>query len=100
MSIEVTGACTDRLEALLNHFPVRARMFHSGTLCGITDFSVPAEGGQVHLLRSGAMDVIHPGRELLQVSVPSLLFYPRPMSRRFVADAQCGADLVCAQLDF
>lgn len=100
MSIEVTGACTDRLEALLNHFPVRARMFHSGTLCGITDFSVPAEGGQVHLLRSGVMDVIHPGRELLQVSVPSLLFYPRPMSGRFVADAQCGADLVCAQLDF
>ncbi|MDM8356740.1 AraC family transcriptional regulator [Pandoraea communis] len=93
-------ACTDRLGALLNHFPVSARMFHSGAMCGITDFSAPLEGGQMHLVRRGAMEVIHPGRPALQVSVPSLLLYPRPMSRRFVTDAQRGADLVCADLQF
>lgn len=96
----MSETCTDRLDALLTHFPVRAHMFHSGTLCGITDFSAPAEGGQMHLVRTGAMDVIHPGRPTLHVSVPSLLFYPRPLARHFVTDAQRGADLVCADLRF
>lgn len=92
--------CTDRLAALLNHFPVRARMFHSGALCGVTDFSARSEGGQMHLVKRGAMEVIHPERPALQVSVPSLLLYPRPMARRFVTDAQQGADLACAELSF
>lgn len=92
--------CTDRLEALLNHFPVRARLFHSGALCGITDFSGAGEGGQMHLLRAGAMEVIHPGRPAMQVNVPSLLLYPRPVARRFVTDTQCGASLACAELHF
>ncbi|WP_218511016.1 AraC family transcriptional regulator [Variovorax sp. dw_308] len=96
----MADACTDRLQALLNHFPVRARMFHSGALCGITDFSAPGEGGQIHLLRRGTMEVIHPGRATLQVSVPSLLLYPRPVPRRFVTDAESGADLACAELHF
>ena len=93
-------ACTDRLAALLSHFPVRARMFHSGALCGITDFSAPNQGGQLHLIRAGAIEVMQAGRPALQVSVPSLLLYPRPTSRRFVTDPQRGADLVCAELHF
>lgn len=93
-------ACTDRLDALLNRFPVRARMFHSGALCGSTDVSTPGEGGQLHLIRTGEMEIIHPGRPKLQISTPSLLFYPRPMARRFVTDAKRGADLVCAELQF
>lgn len=96
----MTESCTDRLNALLHHFPVRARMFHSGALCGITDFTAAGEGGQVHLIRSGAMEIIHPGQPSLQVNTPSLLLYPRPMARRFVTDPVCGADLTCADLHF
>lgn len=99
-SSKLAETCNDRLEALLNHFPVRARMFHSGALCGITDFGASHEGGQVHLVRNGALEVIHPGRASLKVDVPSLLLYPRPMARRFVTDAERGADLVCADLQF
>jgi hypothetical protein len=93
-------ACTDRLEALLGHFPVRARMFHSGTLCGVTNFSAPGEGGQMHLVKGGAMTVNHPGRPALHIDVPSLLFYPRPVSRHFITDEEGGATLVCADLSF
>lgn len=96
----MSEACTDRLDALLGHFPVRAHMFHSGALCGITDFSSPGEGGQMHLLKAGSMEIVHPGRPTLLVDVPSLLLYPRPMARRFVTDAQRGADLACAALHF
>ncbi|HHW4681280.1 MAG TPA: cupin domain-containing protein, partial [Xylella taiwanensis] len=69
-------------------------------LCGITDFSAQGEGGQIHLLRRGRLDVIQPGRAALRVNVPSVLFYPRSMARRFVADPEHGADLVCAELHF
>lgn len=96
----MTDVCTDRLEALLNHFPARARLFHSGALCGITDFAATGQTGQMHLLRAGEMEIIHPGRAPLQVTEPSLLLYPRPMERRFVTDSVRGADLVCAQLAF
>lgn len=54
----------------------------------------------MHLVKAGTMDVIHPGRPTLHVSAPSLLFYPRPLARRFVTDAQHGADLACAELRF
>lgn len=99
-------ACTDRLEALLNHFPVRARMFHSGALCGITDFPAPdaggggGAGGQMHLVRAGSLDILYPGGAPVLVDVPSLLLYPRPVQRRFVTDARQGAELACAELHF
>ena len=93
-------ACTDRLDALLNRFPVRARLFHSGALCGATEFSAPAESGQMHLIRAGAVKVIHPGQAALEIEVPSLLFYPRPLGRCFITDAERGADLACADLRF
>ena len=93
-------SCTDRLAALFVRFPVQARTFHSGALCGITDFAAPEEGGQIHLIRNGRVEVVHPGRPALQIDVPSLLLYPRSASRRFVTDAERGADMACAELDF
>lgn len=96
----MTEACTDRLDALLNQFPVRARLFHSGALCGATDFSAPGDSGQLHLVSEGAMEVIHPGGAALKVTVPSVLFYPRPLARRFVTDTERGARLACADLHF
>lgn len=92
--------CTDRLDALLHHFPVRARLFHSGSLCGVTRFDAPDSGGQLHLVQHGELTVEHPGQAALHISEPSLLFYPRPLSRSFVSDSQHGATLACAQLQF
>lgn len=99
-SIDLTEACTDRLAALFVRFPVRARTFHAGALCGITDFAAPDVGGQIHLIRKGGMQVLHPGRPALQIDAPSLLLYPRSASRRFVTDAERGADMACAELNF
>lgn len=96
----MTEACTDRLDALLTHFPVRAQLFRSGTLCGITDFDAPAERGQLHLIRSGTLEVIHAGSAPLKIAEPSLLLYPRPMARRFVSDVRDEAVTTCAELRF
>src|SRR5690242_12820013 len=90
----------DRLEALLNHFAVRARMFHSGALCGINDLPATGDVGQLHLVRSGPIDVTHAGEPTLRITDPSLLLYPRPLAHRFVTDARRGADMACANLQF
>lgn len=99
-STDLAEACTDRLAALFVRFPVRARTFHSGALCGITDFAAPEDGGQIHLIRNGAVQVLRAGGPALRIEVPSLLLYPRSASRRFVTDAERGADMACAELDF
>jgi AraC-like DNA-binding protein len=88
----------DRLQGLLQRFSVRARMFHSGPLCGLTEFP-PNGQGQLHLLRRGPVEVRHAGTALT-VTEPSLLLYPRPLAHRFLTDAQAGADLACANLAF
>ena len=88
----------DRLQGLLQRFSVRARMFHSGPLCGLTDFQ-PNGQGQLHLLRRGPVEVRHDGARLT-VAEPSLLLYPRPLAHRFLTDAQAGADMACAHLAF
>lgn len=88
----------DRLQGLLQRFSVSARLFHSGPLCGINDFE--ANGlGQLHLVRRGPVEVRHAG-ETLMVTEPSLLFYPRPMTHRFISDEHTGADMACANLAF
>lgn len=91
----------DRLATLLQRFSLSARMFHSGPLCGITDFE-PLDGlGQLHLVRDGMLSVQHAGSVApIVVNVPSLLFYPRPMAHRFDCDAVAGADMACAHVRF
>ena len=91
-------APVDRLQGLLQRFSVSARMFHSGPLCGITDFDDNGLG-QLHLVRRGPLTVRHAGDEH-DVLAPSLLFYPRPLPHRFIADADTGADMACANLAF
>jgi AraC-like DNA-binding protein len=90
----------DRLDELLNLFPVHARMFHGGTLCGVTNFVPESERGQLHLVRSGAVTVVHQHHVDVRVTEPSVLLYPRPIARRFVSDVSRGVDLVCANLHF
>ncbi|NML29059.1 AraC family transcriptional regulator [Zoogloea dura] len=91
---------TDRLAALLDHFAITARVFHSGALCGINDLPGDGDTGQLHLIRQGAVDVLHGGVLAARISEPSLLLYPLPMAHRFVTDAAHGADFACARLRF
>jgi len=73
----------DRLSALLERFRLRAHLFHAGPLCGVTHFAAQPGRGFLHVLRSGEMEVTHRARGVkrrLQVSEPTLLFYPRPLA--------------------
>jgi AraC-like DNA-binding protein len=90
----------DRLAALLRHFSVSARMFHSGPLCGINDFAPELGYGQLHLVHAGRLRVEHRDGTAVEITRPSLLFYPRPLHHRFLTDPQHGAAMACAHLQF
>ncbi len=89
----------DRLAALMAHFPVSAQVFNAGALCGINTLDSDGVHGQLHLVRSGPVEVRY-GKESLQIERPSLLLFPRPLTHRFVTDDERGADMVCANLAF
>lgn len=91
---------SDRLQALLSHFSLSARTFQAGALCGITAIDASNQYGQLHLVRSGLVDVRHGAKLAARIREPSLLLYPRPMPRRFITDPERGADFVCANLSF
>lgn len=90
----------DRLDTLLHRFSVTARMFHSGPLCGVTDFYAQEDLGQLHLIKHGVVHVDYGKRKRTLVDVPSIVFYPRPLRHRFITDRETGADMACANVSF
>lgn len=94
----------DRLSALLERFRVRAHLFHSGPLCGVTRLDALPGRGFLHVLRRGELVVTHragagaPRR--IEVREPSVLFYPRPVAHEFYNAPAEGSDFTCASLDF
>ena len=94
----------DRLSALLERFHVRAHLFHTGPMCGVTRFDAVPGRGFLHVLRRGEMSVTHRAKagppRRIAVREPSLLFYPRPLEHDFHNAPTEGSDFVCASLDF
>ncbi len=94
----------DRLSALLEHFRVRASLFHTGPLCGRTRFEVQPDRAFLHVLRRGELRIEHRGgplaRRRLLVDEPTLVLYPRAVHHEFVNPPREGADFTCAALHF
>ncbi|MBL5972408.1 MAG: AraC family transcriptional regulator [Candidatus Leucobacter sulfamidivorax] len=90
---------TDRLDAVLERFSVRARQFHLGPLRDTQRYAAEPGRGFLHVLRSGRLLVGDEGRPALRsVEGPSLLFYPRAFEHVFHAGP--GVELACAELEF
>ncbi|EAS4528883.1 AraC family transcriptional regulator, partial [Salmonella enterica] len=87
----------DRLAGLLRHYSLSARVFHSGAFCGQHHYAAPH--GYIHLVRRGPITARSPVHEDLLVTEPSLLFYPRVASHRFVAAPGDTAEQLCAEVD-
>jgi AraC-like DNA-binding protein len=90
----------DRLDAVLQRFSATARMFHSGPLCGVTDFYEFEDLGQLHVIKRGAVVIDYGRRKRERIEQPSVVFYPRPLRHRFITDKETGADMVCANVSF
>jgi AraC-like DNA-binding protein len=94
----------DRLSSLIERFQVSARLFHTGTLCGVTSFDAQPGRGFLHVLRRGSMVLTHHHgagvAQRLEVNQPTLLFYPQPLAHQFVNAPQEGSDFTCASVHF
>ncbi|MBM3116813.1 AraC family transcriptional regulator [Jeongeupia naejangsanensis] len=94
----------DRLSPLLDRFRVRAQLFHTGALCGVSLFEQQPGRAFLHVLRRGEMEVVHTGNDGLAprliVDEPTLLFYPRAITHAFHNPPVDGSDFTCATLRF
>ncbi|MHC8326335.1 AraC family transcriptional regulator [Pseudomonas sp. LB1P83] len=90
----------DRLSTLLTHFGVSAGTFHSGDFCGATAFDGDQATGHLHLLQAGELTLKLADERDLQLSEPTLIFFPRPYRHRLFASEASGTQLVCATLEF
>ncbi|TPW77180.1 AraC family transcriptional regulator [Schumannella soli] len=101
---DATASAPDRLAALLEHFRVRTKLFHTGPLCGVTTFAAQPGRGFLHVLREGEMEVTHqePDGRMRRTVVdrPSLVFYPRPLEHAFHNAPTDDSDFACAAVDF
>jgi AraC-like DNA-binding protein len=94
----------DRLSALLTRFPVAARLFHTGALCGVNTFDAQPGRGFLHVLRRGELVVTHRKdtglTRRIEVREPTLFFYPQPLRHQFHNAPREGADFTCASVHF
>lgn len=90
----------DLLSGLLSRFTLRAQVFHTGELCGISDFSGNQPVGHLHLVRQGQVIVHHADRPSVHIDEPTFLFYPRALSHRLVVPPDGIADILCAAIAF
>lgn len=89
----------DRLSPLISRFSLSARVFYSGAPCGTYDFSDTGHG-YLHILRRGRITIRHPGASDIEVTEPSVIFYPRPFPHQFKVDQDCSAEIICTAIDF
>ena len=86
----------DPFAALFAHVAPSARTFFAGNLCATAQFT---DVGHLHLLNGGRLTLARTGEPDMTIDEPTLLLFPRGHAHRFVADAEHGADLVCATVD-
>jgi AraC-like DNA-binding protein len=90
----------DRLSTLLSQFGVRANLFYSGKLCGLSSYDGAEGRGYIHLLQAGSVTLLGPDRKDLLLIRPSLIFMPRPSRHQLFAGESEGAQLLCASMEF
>ena len=91
----------DQLSSVLNRFSISAGVFYSGQLCGLSAFDEPdSNTGHIHMLRKGCLHLKEPGKPELIFNEPTLLFYPRSVRHRIMADEANQTEVVCSEVNY
>ena len=70
-------------------------MFFTGNLCEAVGFA--GDGGHLHLLRAGSMELLLKDGSRISVTEPAVVFLPQPTPHQILPGSQ-GVDLVCARV--
>lgn len=87
----------DALSALLLRLNFGAESFFYGDFCGSNHFPETPQRGQLHLVRQGSVSFTHDDGEVLQVTGPALVLYPRPCAHGLSSNGR-PVQLLCAHL--
>lgn len=87
----------DRLAEILKLFSIKARVFHSGNLCGSAGFDETGVG-HIHVLKQGELTISSSSHSVTKVNEPCLFVYMNPTSHRLHAPND-DAELVCASFE-
>ena len=91
----------DKLSEVLSQFSIKADVFYTGNLCGLSNFSPDGiEQGHLHLLQSGRITVMDQHGQSITLEEPSVLFFPIPTKHRLIAEENDAAQLVCASVRY
>lgn len=90
----------DKLLSLLPRFGFRTSVFFKGEFCGNTQFLASEGMGHLHLVRRGPVVMEHPDLPPIEITVPTLVFYPRPFDHQLVVPPDNLASLLCANVSF
>lgn len=89
---------TSALDRILRQFSLQAGVFYTGNICGPHLFEQDEVRGHLHLVKRGPVQLLEAGKPTIVIEQPTLVFLPRPKAHRLLADAQEGADVVCATI--
>lgn len=91
----------DQLSQLISTFTIKAGVFYTGKLCGISAFGEQSTlEGHIHIVKSGTLTLIQKGAPDQVLSEPGLVFFPRPKSHRISAKESDNAEVVCATVQY
>lgn len=90
----------DRLTDFLQRFDLRARVLHNGPLSRALRVEASEGSAHLHLLRSGSVQLLGPGRRQCTLGEPSIVFLARPARHELRAPEGSRADLLSAAIDF
>ena len=88
----------DRLAEILKIYNIKARVFHSGNLCGTANFDEDSGLGYIHVLRQGKLKITSPSHSEQIVDEPCLIVYMNPIAHLLHAPID-NAELVCASFE-
>lgn len=88
----------DHFLVLFSQFKPSAHTFYAGHLSKKAAFGCDGYG-HLHFFKGGQLLVRRAGYADVVLSTPKILFFPRGNPHELLADAQLGADLVCANID-
>ena len=88
----------DRLAEILKIYNIKARVFHSGNLCGTANFDDNSGVGYIHVLRQGELKISSPAHCEKVVDEPCLIVYMNPTAHFLHAPVD-DAQLVCASFE-
>ncbi|HCX33959.1 MAG TPA: AraC family transcriptional regulator [Rhodocyclaceae bacterium] len=93
-------AAPDSISRLLDRVGMRAKTFHTGTLCGLHMFAADEGVGHLHVIREGVLRALQTGHPAMALRAPALVFYPRPLDHRLEIEEPAGAHLLCASVQY